>query len=81
MSFHHLITLELIAFSYINNYYRVNALVLWMHDLTDVFIYFERIVMEVGKANWTILVFFMVNVTMIYTRIYVFAKDVIYIGY
>ena len=43
---HHVITITLVAFSYLSNISNVGCLVFYLHDITDIFVYIVRIVIN-----------------------------------
>jgi ceramide synthetase len=42
MVFHHLVTISLIVFSYYNHYDSIGALILFLHNFSDIFVYLGR---------------------------------------
>jgi hypothetical protein len=73
MLLHHMCTISLITFSYLSNYSNVGSIVLFLHDLGDIFVYIVRIFLntrapEILKISSGILLL----VIYVYTRIYVF---------
>lgn len=81
MLLHHLCTSSLIIFSYVTNYSNVGSIVLFLHNWTDVVVYFNRILLY---CRFPALPKKFVPVTLLfaflYGRIYVFG-DVIYTIY
>ena len=78
MILHHICTISLIIFSFITNYSNIGSIVLILHNASDIFVHFTRILIQTDcheifkDTSGVFLVFFF-----IYTRIYVFG-DVIY---
>ena len=78
MILHHICTISLIIFSYITNYSNIGSIVLLLHNASDIFVHFTRILIQTDcheifkDVSGVFLVFFF-----IYVRIYVFG-DVIY---
>ncbi len=78
---HHSATISLILFSYLTGISHIGVVVLFLHDFTDIFVYFTRIVVNANikrsikyfEAAVFLLVYF-------YMRIYTFGK-VIIMGY
>lgn len=75
MLLHHSCTISLISFSYLTNYSHAGCVILFLHDVGDIFVYFMRIIinikiqsfLKIGAGLIFVLVF-------IYTRIFVFGK-------
>lgn len=77
MLVHHFCTISLIVFSFLSNHSNYGSIVIFLHDIGDIFVYIARILLyirvpeflKVGSGILLLLVW-------IYTRLYVFA-DVI----
>ena len=75
MLLHHLCTICLISFSYLTNLSNAGCLVLFLHDVGDIFVYFTRIIINIKiKSFLKIGAGLLLVVVFIYTRIYVLAK-------
>ena len=75
MLVHHTCTISLISFSYLSNYSHIGALILFLHDFGDIFVYVARLFLntrapEFTKTSSGILLLFV----WIYTRIYILAE-------
>ena len=75
MIFHHFCTISLIVFSYYNHYDSIGALILFLHNASDIIVYFGRTMLyvvapEILKKLITVslLIFF------IYCRLFVYGK-------
>jgi hypothetical protein len=77
MLLHHVCTISLISFSYLTNWSNIGCIVLFLHDVGDIFVYITRIVINTDLKSWVKLSTASgLIIVYIYTRIYVFA-DVI----
>ncbi|XP_077997084.1 ceramide synthase 1-like [Glandiceps talaboti] len=51
MLFHHFLTITLIGFSYVSRYHKIGTLVIFCHDITDVFLEFGKWFVYTKKRN------------------------------
>jgi hypothetical protein len=73
MLLHHLCTISLITFSYLTNYTNVGSIILFLHDIGDIFVYFARIIINIEvKSAFKSSSGILLVIIFIYTRIYVF---------
>lgn len=81
MFLHHFLTLCLIVFSYLSNYIRVGALVMFVHDLAELPAGVTKIFVDLKAPSAIILsgVAWLMP-CWFYTRCYVLPKDIIYRG-
>jgi hypothetical protein len=78
MLLHHLCTISLITFSYLTNNSNIGSIVLFLHDIADIFVYITRTVIHLEVKSWIkISTAILLQIVFIYTRLYVLA-DVIY---
>jgi len=81
MMLHHIITLLLIFLSYMSNYSNVGAAVMFSHDIGDVFVSIVRTVLDLKFPSFVIATaFFTMLAVWIYTRLYVFPMDILYVA-
>ena len=75
MAFHHFCTITLIVFSYYNHFDSIGALILYLHNFTDIFVYLGRTILYT-KAPGIIKKIFSVCLlsSFIYTRLFVYGK-------
>jgi hypothetical protein len=77
MLLHHVCTISLISFSYLTNWSNIGCIVLFLHDVGDIFVYLTRIVINTDlKSGIKMSTAVGLIIVYIYTRIYVFS-DVI----
>lgn len=75
MLLHHSLAISLVTFSYLHNYSQIGIIVFFLHDLTDIFVYLVRIIINTNLADRvkvSICVFFLIFY--VYMRLYVFGK-------
>ncbi|VDM97488.1 unnamed protein product [Thelazia callipaeda] len=72
MTFHHLITIILLFLSFAMNMVRVGTLVLFSHDLADIFLEFGKICRYAGCQSALTCIFLMFTVAWIATRLIYF---------
>lgn len=78
MLLHHVCTISLISFSYLTNWSNIGCIVLFLHDLGDVFVYWTRIIINTDiKSIFTIFSAVILLIVFIYTRIYVFGEAIL----
>jgi len=78
MIVHHIVTILLVAFSYLSGQYRVGIPVLLLHDLPDVFVYFTKSSVDSGSTVRTLAGYLGMVASWAYLRLYVFPLKVIY---
>ena len=82
MLLHHICTISLITFSFLTNYSNVGCVVLFLHDVGDIFVYITRIVINTDLNQPTKLsTAIVLQIVFIYTRLYVFADLILSIYY
>lgn len=75
MLLHHTCTISLISFSYLTNHSNIGCIVLFLHDLADIFVYIIRITINSNlKSIYSILLCVVLIIVYIYTRLYVFME-------
>lgn len=73
MLVHHFCTISLITFSYLSNYSNVGCIVIFLHDIGDIFVYIARIFLNTKAPEFTkVSSGILLLLVWIYTRIYVF---------
>lgn len=78
MFFHHLVTILMIFLSYVTGHQRYGVTVLLTHDLNDVFLNLSRFLRESVFPQFASFFFLMLAGTWLYSRIYLFAKYVLF---
>lgn len=82
MVLHHSITISLVVFSYLYNFSQIGIIVFYLHDLTDIFVYITRIIINTDYNDVIkITPCVMLLVTYFIYRIYLFGKLIFIIGY
>lgn len=78
MLLHHTCTISLVSFSYLTNYSNIGAIVLFIHDVGDIFVNLIRITINSdAKSIITEIQGVILILVFIYTRIFVFLKLII----
>lgn len=72
MMFHHLVTFYLYGFSFLSNL-AIGGVIAFLHDITDIFVSFTRVVSETEYKNTTAIMFTWTIIVWVYTRLYVFS--------
>ena len=75
MAFHHFCTITLIVFSYYNHFDSIGSLILFLHNFSDVFVYFGRTLLYTKAPGICKKVFsiFLLS-SFIYCRLFVYGK-------
>jgi ceramide synthetase len=82
MLLHHICTISLITFSFLTNYSNVGCVVLFLHDVGDIFVYITRIVINTDASKpIKISTAILLQIVFIYTRLYVFGDLILSIYY
>jgi hypothetical protein len=75
MLLHHICTISLITFSYLTNYSNIGCIILFLHDVGDIFVYLARIIINIEvKSFFKIGSGILLVIVFIYTRIYVLGE-------
>jgi hypothetical protein len=75
MLLHHIVTIALIGFSYLVNISQLGVVTLFSHDVTDIFVYLLRIIINTDlKDKYKIGFGSIFLFVYLYTRVYVFGK-------
>jgi len=74
---HDLATLVLLIISFLNNYLRMGAIVLFLHDISDIFSYGCKIFVDTVHLKTTLFFYVNLVLTWFWTRLYVFPFQVI----
>lgn len=78
MIFHHVMALALIAISYFTNHWRAGLIVLFVHDVPDIFAHGIKCSVDGSNTPRTLSIYFGLLITWAYFRLYVFPTEVIY---
>mmetsp|Transcript_132321 Transcript_132321/g.197153 ORF Transcript_132321/g.197153 Transcript_132321/m.197153 type:complete len:337 (+) Transcript_132321:74-1084(+) len=78
MMLHHIVTLFLIMFSYLFNFFRIGTLVFLLHDLGDVFSYFIKSVVDTDSTGLILTAYGGLLLSWGYFRLYVYPFHVIW---
>lgn len=78
MLLHHLVTLFCLVFSYVVNYVRIGSLVLLLHGMTDVVIYFSKAVVDTTLTSISKLSYVILLISYGWLRVYVFPMYVMH---
>jgi len=70
-------TLILLIISFLNNYLRMGAVVLFLHDISDIFSYGCKIYVDTKHIKLTLFFYVSLVLTWFWTRLYVFPFEVI----
>ncbi|ORX61270.1 LAG1-domain-containing protein, partial [Piromyces finnis] len=74
---HDMATLMLLVISFLNNYIRMGAVVLFLHDISDIFSYGCKIFVDTDQTVLTFINYVSLIITWVYTRLYIFPFQVI----
>jgi len=74
---HDMATLMLLVISFLNNYLRMGAVVLFLHDISDIFSYGCKIYVDTKHIKLTLFFYVSLVLTWFWTRLYVFPFEVI----
>jgi hypothetical protein len=81
MLLHHSLAISLVSFSYLHNYSQIGIIVFFLHDLTDIFVYLVRIIINTNltdRIKVAICIIFLAFY--VYMRVYVFGKLLVITG-
>jgi len=76
MLLHHSLAVWLIALAYFMNYVIASHLVLFTHDLPDLFVYLTRTLMDTNQKKLTIFSYGSIMISWFYMRLYIFPVDI-----
>ncbi|ORX49354.1 LAG1-domain-containing protein [Piromyces finnis] len=74
---HDMATLVLLIISFLNNYLRMGAVVLFLHDISDIFSYGVKIFVDTVHLKTTLVFYVSLVLSWFYTRLYIFPFEVI----
>jgi len=74
---HDMATLMLLVISFLNNYLRMGAVVLFLHDISDIFSYGCKIFVDTEYLKTTLFFYVSLVLSWFWTRLYVFPFQVI----
>ncbi|CAG9330162.1 unnamed protein product [Blepharisma stoltei] len=80
MLLHHSLTICLLTSGYLMNYVVMSHLVLFVHDIPDLFVYLTRIFMDTKHKNITFLSYIGIMISWAYLRLYIYPFDLIRMG-
>lgn len=72
MLLHHTISCTLVSYSYVLNYVRLGSLILFMHGITDVFLYASKTVVDTAWTRLTVLSYVALITSYVWLRIIIF---------
>merc|ERR1712048_958919 len=72
MLLHHIIACALVYYSYMLNYVRVGSLVLLLHGVTDILIYFSKAIIDTPANRLTAISYVALVISYAWFRIYIF---------
>jgi len=81
MLLHHSVTVFLIILAYFMNYVTISHLVLFVHDLSDIFICCTKALVDTDSTFFTMSCYGLVMVTWSYMRLFIFPTEIIYWGF
>ena len=71
MLLHHLVTVFAIGCAYFMNYLEPSAIILLIHDVTDVFVHCSKMLVDTVYQKWSVAAFLVVTVSWFYFRLLV----------
>ena len=75
MIFHHFCTISLIIFSYYNHYDGIGALILFLHNASDIIVYLARTMLYIyAPYVFKVMITILLLITFAYTRLFVYGK-------
>jgi ceramide synthetase len=77
MIIHHFVTISLIASSYLFGYHRIGLMVLYCHNVNDIFLEGAKCFRSIGATKTSNVTFVLLIVSWIYSRLYLFPFYVI----
>jgi hypothetical protein len=77
MSIHHIFTLTLLGLSYISGFHRIGILVLYCHNINDIFLEAAKCLKYLGFTFSSNVTFVFLIISWIYSRLYLFPNYVI----
>jgi hypothetical protein len=77
MILHHVCTISLVTFSYMSNHSNIGCIIMFLHDFSDIFVYFTRsfINTDISKIAKIVSGVSLLGV-FVYTRVYVFGQAI-----
>jgi len=78
MLLHHVVTISLISFSYLNNYMQYGTLVLLVHDIPDIFTYLIKIAVDTQHRMLNVVCFYLLVFSWGIGRLFIFPFVLIY---
>lgn len=73
---HHIVTIGMIAMSYLYGYVRVGMVVLGLHDLGDIFLYSSKFLHHMGVKHIDVALFAIFAITFYFTRLVMYSRIV-----
>lgn len=75
MSFHHFCTIVLIIFSYYNHFDSIGAIILYLHNFSDIFVYIGRVLLYTKSPGFIKKIFSVCLLSsFVYCRLFVYGK-------
>jgi TLC domain len=80
MLLHHSVTVMLLSLAYLMNYQPISLLILYSHDISDIFVCFSRVFVDTDFKPGVLFFYVSLMISWVYTRLYVFPFELIYIS-
>lgn len=80
MLLHHSMTVCLVSLSYLMNYQNISHLILYTHDLSDLFVCLSRTLMDTKHKKFTFVSYIAIMISWFYMRLFIFPLDLIRVG-
>lgn len=78
MVFHHVITVIMILIAFFLNFHAVAALVMFSHDISDIFICITRGFLDTNYKSITLGSYFMIMASWIFTRLFFYISEIVW---
>ena len=80
MLLHHSMTVSLVSLAYLMNYLPISLLILYCHDISDIFVCFSRVFVDTDFKKTTFVFYVGLMISWVYTRLYIFPFELIRIS-
>jgi len=78
MFLHHVVTIALITFSYLNNYLPMGCLVFFIHDITDIFAYLMKVAVDSQHIMLNVVCYYLLVLTWLIGRLTIYPFIILY---
>ena len=78
MLLHHFMTVFLVGCSYLMNYMNITLLILFCHDLSDVFVHSTRVIVDTEYSKLAFCSYVMLMISWVYMRLWVLPTELVY---